>query len=406
MYNDENLGLTLDIGNLSINEIRLNDIQKILDENPAINIIDVRQDHIELNLSSIPTEDFPNDSASNISIDLSGTTLSYCIFTLANALRDNHTITEFHANNNSLGDSPIEEIADMLAANENITVVELKGNQIREAGAASIANAIKINRTITTLNLNDNRLEDNGTRHIADALTVNETLTDLNLGGNSLLYDGVQALCEGLIKNKGLRRLNISGNNISNDGLKLIAETLEKNPSITSLNLRDNNIDDEGAPVIAHMINSNLTLTSLTFSENRITSEGAAIIIQALEKNVNIISFCLEDSSFFPGDEESKETIAIKKIISRNIEIIQEKDPIQKLNLMRKSQLDSKDFPSLAEVTRFKLSTAFFANEKKSALLNDPHKTNDEVARGLWGLKQEEEKLAAMKKEDSTVAPD
>mmetsp|Transcript_18603 Transcript_18603/g.41370 ORF Transcript_18603/g.41370 Transcript_18603/m.41370 type:complete len:156 (+) Transcript_18603:613-1080(+) len=96
----------------------------------------------------------------------------------------------------------LDEAVRRLSENDpTLTRLALKWYSVHSAdGAAALAEALRENKTLTTLVLEHNDIGKDGAKAIAEALSDNATLTTLNLSGNyginSKLQDRIQRLVE------------------------------------------------------------------------------------------------------------------------------------------------------------------------------------------------------------------
>ncbi|CAF4596632.1 unnamed protein product [Rotaria socialis] len=91
----------------------------------------------------------------------------------------------------------------------------LAKNQLHAMGAQYMADALRNNVTLTTLNLYDNDIGNEGIKYIAEALVHNTTLVTLDLQVNDIDNTGAQVLIDALQQNKTMKLLMLYGNKIS-----------------------------------------------------------------------------------------------------------------------------------------------------------------------------------------------
>eukprot|EP00434_Breviolum_minutum_P044734 symbB.v1.2.039995.t1/scaffold6922.1/size14591/1 len=147
-----------------------------------------------------------------------------------------------------LGRMVVHALAEALKQNSSLTNLILVNVNIGDEGAKALAQALEQNSTLTLLNLWKNNIGPEITKALAAALKQNSTLTKLILEDNNIGPEGAKALAEALKQNSSLTSLNLRANNIGPEGVEALAEASKQNSSLTSLNLINNNIgDDEGA---------------------------------------------------------------------------------------------------------------------------------------------------------------
>ena len=104
-------------------------------------------------------------------------------------------------------------------------------------GASSLAQALRENTSLTTLDLSDNNIRDSGASCLAQALRVNASLTTLNLRDNSIAEEGIHSLSQALVVNKSLATLDLTLNFITIAAFMSLSRALNTNSSITCLRL-------------------------------------------------------------------------------------------------------------------------------------------------------------------------
>ena len=88
------------------------------------------------------------------------------------------------------------------------------GNNTGAAGAAGLAEALRQNSSLTELDLSRNIIGDAGVAGLAEALKQNSSLKELDLSRNIIGDAGAAGLAEALRENSSTRA-NLFGNNIS-----------------------------------------------------------------------------------------------------------------------------------------------------------------------------------------------
>ena len=105
---------------------------------------------------------------------------------LTNALTQNTTINEVHLLHMNLGDNHLSALADALKVNSNITRIDIFGSRFGDDGAIALAEALKSNNTITEIRLVGNKIGIVGANAFVEALTENETVTLLDLSSGKV----------------------------------------------------------------------------------------------------------------------------------------------------------------------------------------------------------------------------
>lgn len=161
--------------------------------------------------------------------------------------------------NNNIGPNVARVLADALKENETLTELDLSHNNIGPNGAMVLADVIQVNSTLTKLNLYGNSIGPNGARALADVIQVNHTLTELNLAVNSI-DDGVIALAHALQVNRTLTKLHLGHNDIGLYGARVLADLIQVNHTLTKLDLAYNDIGPNGVIALADALETNFVL--------------------------------------------------------------------------------------------------------------------------------------------------
>jgi len=85
----------------------------------------------------------------------------------------------------------------------------LNNNSIGDSGIQYLAQALIQNRTLTMFSIRETGITDEGIAHLAEMLKHNATLTHVWLEGNLLTNNGVKVLMDALCNNRKLFWLNI-----------------------------------------------------------------------------------------------------------------------------------------------------------------------------------------------------
>jgi len=181
----------------------------------------------------------------------------------ARVLTVNKTLTYLDLSSNRMGDKALVPFFKALK-NSNLKTLILKDISIRgeEESARELADALKENKTLTKLNLFANSMDTVGAGLLAAALKFNFTLNFLDLYGNNIQNGGAEELGKMLKVNRGLEGLILQSNGISEIGVGCVAEGLHGNGTLRSLNIAANSIGKSDV-ALAKLIVQNTTLTKL-----------------------------------------------------------------------------------------------------------------------------------------------
>jgi hypothetical protein len=134
--------------------------------------------------------------------------------TLANALRENTTVTRLSIGWSSFLDEDFRSLIDALTQNTTIKEVYLLYMNLGDNHISALADALKVNSNITRLSLGGNNIGDDGAIALAEALKSNNTITEIMLYRNKIGIDGANAFAEALTENKTVTRLDITYNRL------------------------------------------------------------------------------------------------------------------------------------------------------------------------------------------------
>ena len=223
------------------------------------------------------------------------------IVALAEALKQNTSLTELDLSSNHISDQGAADLAEALKQNMSLTELNLSANDISAQGAAALAEALKQNTSLTQLNLSQRYLSSNsisaqGAAALAEALKQNSSLTQLDLSNNGISDQGAADLAEALKQNTILTQLYFYGSFIGDQDAAALAEALKQNTSLTQLDLSRNCISAQGAADLAEALKQNTSLTQLYLSHNGISDQGAADLAVALKQNSSLTQLNLSNN--------------------------------------------------------------------------------------------------------------
>lgn len=97
--------------------------------------------------------------------------------------------------------------------NNKCETLDLSKHNIDDVKAEKIADALKQNKSVTGLSLIDNNIGDKGAEKIAEALKDNESVAWINLAKNDIGDEGAKKIAEALKDNASIIEIKISYNN-------------------------------------------------------------------------------------------------------------------------------------------------------------------------------------------------
>lgn len=99
-------------------------------------------------------------------------------------------------------------------------------------GLRILAEALKENRTVTDLRMAINNIGDAGAGYLADLLRTNRTLTDIRLRDNLVTDKGAEILMSALKENTTLKYLWLFDNKFTKDGVRKLKEFAKTRPNL------------------------------------------------------------------------------------------------------------------------------------------------------------------------------
>ena len=168
----------------------------------------------------------------------------------------------------SLPSIEFDAIATSLSIPSNLLRMELSGNVITEASAAKLAEALKQNTTLTSLLLHNCSLGDSGAAALAAFLPYNTSVSHLSISSNNIGPVGASALSVGAAQSTSLGHLNVSHNPLTHSGLQILIESVSKSDSLREINMAFCQFEAASWSLLAQSINTWSKLWKLNLSGN------------------------------------------------------------------------------------------------------------------------------------------
>ncbi|GAM17752.1 hypothetical protein SAMD00019534_009270 [Acytostelium subglobosum LB1] len=210
---------------------------------------------------------------------------------IADALKNNHSITNLNMSNTRSSNLIGKVLARALPLNQTLTVLDISRTKLGPGGLLDFALQLGLNNIkLEYLNLDETDLGDRGTALIGEALLTNTTLKHLSLNTNSIKKDGAKSLGKALKKNTTLQTLQLGYNQIDVGGLKSIANGLKINTKLSELSIKNNFIPDKGGVQLAESLKNNRTLEVLNLHGNLFGNKCGMAILKLLSHNHTLIT--------------------------------------------------------------------------------------------------------------------
>lgn len=156
-----------------------------------------------------------------------------------------------------LGDSHAKYLAKLLAINVSLTFVGFREcRNLGDSGIVALAEALRQNKSITKLTLESTGCGDRGAKALARALLDSESMSRLDLNYCKISDVGATALAEALALNPpGLKYLSMDHcKQITDKSVGAFVAALEVNTVVTEIGLKGTSISGSGKAQIAAML--------------------------------------------------------------------------------------------------------------------------------------------------------
>lgn len=221
--------------------------------------------------------------------------VNQCVSKLANALRDNTTLSRLHLQGCLINDENAIEIAKALKTQNRIQYIDLGRNLIGDEGLKALCESFQYCACIKSLRADENKFGETGMKYIADLLSrEKKDLLKLVLE-TQIGPEGANHYSRHV--SSTLTELSLSLNPIGDEGVEILAKAMEGNSTLNMLELTDTNMTAKGAVSILTSLKGNRRLTMLNMSKNKINDRGAYSIAAVLSKSKNaLLCLVLNDS--------------------------------------------------------------------------------------------------------------
>eukprot|EP01095_Lingulamoeba_sp_RSL-Kostka_P016222 TRINITY_DN785_c1_g4_i1.p1 TRINITY_DN785_c1_g4~~TRINITY_DN785_c1_g4_i1.p1 ORF type:complete len:277 (-),score=128.19 TRINITY_DN785_c1_g4_i1:22-852(-) len=136
---------------------------------------------------------------------------------------------------------PVDAIAQIEQNDSNFTKLDISNSSIWKISpdetAKDLANALKNNNTLTHLVLSGNDISDPGCAAICEVLATNNTLTHVDLSNNKIKDEGLKEVAKALKTNKSILEFNLIGQvgEPGEDALTCFIDSFEYNTTLIKI---------------------------------------------------------------------------------------------------------------------------------------------------------------------------
>ena len=193
-------------------------------------------------------------------------------------------VEEFHFNNLTLDDFPINFLSTILPYKRDLKSLELIAIKIPMKGIETLSCVLPHLDSLEHLALCSNRIGDKGAATLALGLNQLKKLKKLDLANVGLTANGIQALADVLPQLFDLEGLNLSHNQLGDGGMAALAITLKELKKLKKLDLRNISLTANGIQVLVDVLPQLLDLEDLCLSNNQLGDGGMATLAITLKE--------------------------------------------------------------------------------------------------------------------------
>ncbi|EGG16096.1 leucine-rich repeat-containing protein [Cavenderia fasciculata] len=226
------------------------------------------------------------------------------IIPIFRALKQNAIVESLDISSNNLTATSIGELCQALTSNKYIKYLKLENNGIGDSGAEKLANVIKNNGcSLKGLYLSDCQITSKGCSILALALESNTLIATLHLNSNPIGNEGISQLVKSLYSNSSIKSISCFFCSISDVGATRVIEYLEAHKkSISNLNIKGNKI----SPDNQEKINKLLLVKKIKEKKRLLKMEAKELINQEAERMVKIKMKDVNEKAKKQLDEKQK----------------------------------------------------------------------------------------------------
>ncbi|EKX38905.1 hypothetical protein GUITHDRAFT_89270, partial [Guillardia theta CCMP2712] len=186
-------------------------------------------------------------------------------------------------------------LRDFLVANSMCKRLELSFNRFGAEGATILAQALKENRSVSELRIASNCIGDKGAIEIAELIRVSEYLEELDLGDNDLscrsgiaiFYAAAMSLPARNASGQKvpgshiLKRVLLYHNRLGPQTMQAWAKCISKHPKL-EVDLTDNNVGDEGLVNLSRAVTRHWTQDRMDLRGMRVGPVGLMSLVSSI----------------------------------------------------------------------------------------------------------------------------
>lgn len=257
--------------------------------------------------------------------------IPFALTAICDVLKDTKTLVELDLSDNAFGGRCVDPIVPFLIHNRNFQVLKLNNNGLGPSGGNILANALTESARLSkvegkksnlrTFICGRNRLEDGSADAWAEVFSAHGTLVEVRMPQNGIRMTGMSSLARGLAKCTDLEHLDFHDNTFTenggpNTGLQAWTEALPSWPSLRILNLSDCVLSNIGeVPLLLETLTagSNPNLHSLQLQNNNLENRTFALLAEAITSGLGrLMELDLQDND---QEEDDKHLEALASLL-------------------------------------------------------------------------------------------
>ena len=184
---------------------------------------------------------------------------------LSSMLAVNKTLTTLDVSCNNIGDRGVKALFKFIRKS-SLTTLSIANNIITSAGANVLAEALRDDTTLTSIDISNNNFDTKGIRALLDSgLQYNRGLRKLSISNNGISLTGAIVLANFMETNNTIEELDVSSNNFNSEVIIAFMRMLLINKTLTNVNFNNiSTFNNDAVKSMSRMFESNTTLNTLT----------------------------------------------------------------------------------------------------------------------------------------------
>ncbi|KAI5121158.1 hypothetical protein M0805_007155 [Coniferiporia weirii] len=222
------------------------------------------------------------------------TEIPQALAAICNSLKGHTSLIELDLSDNAFGGRSADPIVPFLTQNRTFQVLKLNNNGLGPSGGEIIANALlesaKLSKAegkvsnLRTVICGRNRLQDDSAPMFAEAFAAHGGLVEVRMPQNGIRMGGIAALAAGLASNPNLESLDLQDNCAKGSGTRALAKALSSWPELRTLNLSECLLGGRAGIALTSALSrgSNPKLETLKLELGELDNRSLSILAEAI----------------------------------------------------------------------------------------------------------------------------